>query len=79
MDELLESDLGRRTRTFVADRGAGQRMLKKLRGNLTDDIAPLLSVGVRFDIAVATFNLLWREPITRIGGWSVEVARTGNN
>ena len=79
MDELLENDLGRRTRTFVADRGAEQRMLKKLRGNLTDDFAPLLSVGVRFDIAVAAFNLILREPITRIEGWSMEVARTGIN
>ena len=56
--------------TTISRADAEQRMLKKLRGNLTDDISPLLPVGVRFDvdIAVDAFNLIWRELITRIKG-----------
>ncbi len=49
---------------------AEQRMLKKLQGSLTDDIAPLLPFEVRFDddVAVDAFNLVWRELISRIRG-----------
>ena len=56
--------------TTISRADAEQRILKKLRGNLTDDISPLLPVGVRFDvdIAVDAFNLIWRELITRIKG-----------
>ena len=49
---------------------AEQRMLKKLYGNLTDDVAPILTHGVQFDndVAVDAFNLIWRELIARISG-----------
>ena len=49
---------------------AEQRMLKKLQGNLTDDIAPLLpfEIGFNDDVALDAFNLVWRELISRIGG-----------
>ena len=45
-------------------------MLKKLQGNLTDDIAPLLPFEIEFndDVALDAFNLVWRELISRIGG-----------
>lgn len=49
---------------------AEQRMLEKLRRSLTDDIAPLLPVGIRFDEddAMEAFNHVWRELIVRIKG-----------
>ena len=54
---------------------AEQRMLKKLYGNLTDDVAPILPYGVHFDndVALEAFNLIWRELIARISGepWKV--------
>ncbi len=51
---------------------AEQRMLEKLRRSLTEDIAPLLPVGIRFDddAAMDAFNHVWMELITRIKGES---------
>lgn len=49
---------------------AEERMLKKLTRSLTEDIEPLLPVGVRFDEAVAieAFNCVWRQFVTRMRG-----------
>ena len=49
---------------------AEQRMLKKLSRSLTDDIAPLLPAGIRFDDedAINAFNHVWTELIARIKG-----------
>ena len=49
---------------------AEERMLKKLTRSLTEDIEPLLPVGVRFDEAVAieAFNRIWRELVGRMRG-----------
>jgi predicted nucleotidyltransferase component of viral defense system len=49
---------------------AEERMLKKLTRSLTEDIEPLLPVGVRFDeaIAIEAFNGVWRHLITRMRG-----------
>jgi predicted nucleotidyltransferase component of viral defense system len=49
---------------------AEERMLKKLTRSLTEDIEPLLPVGVRFDEAVAieAFNSVWRQLIARMRG-----------
>jgi predicted nucleotidyltransferase component of viral defense system len=49
---------------------AEERMLKKLTRSLTEDIEPLLPVGVRFDEAVAieAFNGVWRQLIARMRG-----------
>ena len=49
---------------------AEQRMLEKLARNLTDDVAPLLSAGIRFndDDALRAFERIWTELISRIKG-----------
>ncbi len=49
---------------------AEQRMLEKLTRSLTEDIAPLLPAGVRFNDAdaVLAFERVWRELISRIAG-----------
>ena len=49
---------------------AEERMLKKLTRSLTEDIEPLLPVGVRFDdsIAIEAFNTVWRHFIGRLRG-----------
>ena len=49
---------------------AEQRMLEKLTRSLTEDIAPLLPVGVRFnnDDAIHAFERVWNELIARIKG-----------
>ena len=49
---------------------AEERMLKKLTRSLTEDIEPLLPVGVRFDQAVAieAFNGVWWQLIARMRG-----------
>ena len=49
---------------------AEQRMLEKLRHSLTEDIAPLLPAGVRFDDddAMLAFKRVWTELIVRIKG-----------
>ena len=49
---------------------AEQRMLEKLQRNLTEDIAPLLPAGIRFDDndAMDAFNNVWTELVTRIKG-----------
>jgi predicted nucleotidyltransferase component of viral defense system len=49
---------------------AEQRMLEKLARSLTEDIAPLLPVGIRFndDDAVHAFEQVWNELIARIKG-----------
>ena len=49
---------------------AEQRMLEKLTRSLTEDIAPLLSPGVRFndDDAIRAFERIWTELVIRIKG-----------
>jgi predicted nucleotidyltransferase component of viral defense system len=49
---------------------AEQRMLQKLTRSLTDDIAPLLPVGIEFGEAQAieAFNRIWTQLISRIKG-----------
>jgi hypothetical protein len=49
---------------------AEQRMLEKLRRSLTEDIAPLLPVGIQFDDddAMNAFNTVWTELVARING-----------
>jgi predicted nucleotidyltransferase component of viral defense system len=49
---------------------AEERMLKKLTRSLTEDIEPLLPVGVRFDeaIAIDAFNGVWSGLIGRLRG-----------
>lgn len=56
--------------TPITRANAEQRMLEKLRRSLTDDIAPLLPAGIRFDDgdAMEAFNHVWRELIVRIKG-----------
>lgn len=49
---------------------AEQRMLEKLTRNLTEDIAPLLPAGIRFDEADAlrAFERVWTELVARLKG-----------
>ncbi|MCF8150209.1 MAG: nucleotidyl transferase AbiEii/AbiGii toxin family protein [Sulfuritalea sp.] len=49
---------------------AEQRMLEKLARSLTEDIAPLLPAGIRFDDddALVAFERIWNELIARIRG-----------
>jgi predicted nucleotidyltransferase component of viral defense system len=49
---------------------AEQRMLGKLTRSLTEDIAPLLPTGVRFndDDAMRAFERVWKELIARVRG-----------
>lgn len=49
---------------------AEERMLKKLTRSLTEDIEPLLPVGVRFDqtVAIEAFNSVWRQLVFRMRG-----------
>lgn len=49
---------------------AEQRMLQKLSRSLTEDIAPLLPVGIGFDEtqAIEAFNQIWAQLISRIKG-----------
>ena len=49
---------------------AEQRMLEKLTRSLTEDIAPLLPMGVRFndDDAMRAFERVWNELIARLRG-----------
>lgn len=49
---------------------AEQRMLQKLTTNLTEDMAPLLPAGVRFDERDATeaFNQIWTRLIVKLKG-----------
>lgn len=56
----------------ISRANAEERMLKKLNQSLTEDIAPLLPVGVRFDddAAIAAFGRIWGDLITRIPGES---------
>lgn len=54
----------------ISRAGAEERMLKKLTRSLTEDIEPLLPVGVHFDDAVAidAFNDVWSTLIARLCG-----------
>jgi predicted nucleotidyltransferase component of viral defense system len=56
----------------ISRANAEERMLKKLNRNLTEDIAPLLPAGVRFDdhAAIVAFGRVWGELIGRIPGES---------
>jgi predicted nucleotidyltransferase component of viral defense system len=60
---------------------AEQRMLEKLARNLTEDVAPLLPAGVRFndDDALRAFERIWTELIGRIKGdsWKLTDAVLG--
>ena len=58
---------------------AEQRMLEKLTRSLTEDIAPLLPAGIRFndDDALQAFERVWRDLIVRIRRRYVEVDREG--
>jgi predicted nucleotidyltransferase component of viral defense system len=49
---------------------AEQRMLEKLTRSLTEDVKPLLPVGVRFndEDAIRAFERVWRELIVRLKG-----------
>ena len=49
---------------------AEQRMLEKLNRSLTDDIAPMLPTGIRFndEDALHAFEIVWTQVITRIKG-----------
>ncbi len=49
---------------------AQERMLRKLTGSLTDDIAPLLAAGIAFDEsdALIAFENVWRQLIQRLPG-----------
>lgn len=49
---------------------AEQRMLEKLSRSLTEDVAPLLPAGIRFndEDAIQAFEKVWRELIARIHG-----------
>lgn len=56
--------------TSITRAEAEQRMLQKLTRSLTEDIAPLLPAGVRFDDADAlrAFERVWVELISRLRG-----------
>lgn len=56
--------------TVITRAQAEQRMLEKLTRSLTEDIAPLLPAGVRFDDAdaIRAFERVWRGLIARIKG-----------
>jgi hypothetical protein len=49
---------------------AEERMLRKLTRSLTEDIEPLLPVGVRFahTVAIDAFNGVWSTLIARLRG-----------
>ncbi|MCP4766715.1 MAG: hypothetical protein GY875_10635 [Gammaproteobacteria bacterium] len=49
---------------------AEQRMLEKLKRSLTEDVAPLLPVGIQFneDDALDAFNYVWTELVALIKG-----------
>ena len=55
---------------------AEQRMLEKLTRSLTEDVAPLLPMGVRFndDDAMRAFERIWNELIARLRGDSWKLA-----
>jgi predicted nucleotidyltransferase component of viral defense system len=57
---------------------AEERMLKKLNRSLTEDVAPLLPAGVKFDddAAIAAFGRIWGELIGRIPGDSWKSSKT---
>ncbi len=54
----------------ISRANAEERMLKKLNQSLTEDVAPLLPLGVSFtnDDAMAAFGKVWGELIRRIPG-----------
>ena len=56
----------------ISRANAEERMLKKLNRSLTEDIAPLLPVGVSFGdaAAIVAFGMVWGELIRRIPGES---------
>lgn len=61
----------------ISRANAEERMLKKLSQSLTEDIAPLLPAGVRFDndAAISAFGRVWGELIMRIPGESWKSSR----
>ncbi len=56
--------------TQITRAAAEQRMLEKLNRSLTEDVAPLLPVGISFteDDAILAFGKVWFELISRIKG-----------
>lgn len=61
----------------ISRANAEERMLKKLERSLTEDIAPLLPAGVRFDdqAAVTAFGRIWGDLIARLPGESWKSSR----
>jgi predicted nucleotidyltransferase component of viral defense system len=57
---------------LISRANAEERMLQKLTRSLTEDIAPLLPPGVRFDDAdaVKAFGRVWGELVSRLSGES---------
>lgn len=57
-------------RTSITRAEAEQRMLQKLTRSMTEDIAPLLPAGVRFDAtdALHAFERVWIELVSRLRG-----------
>lgn len=78
--EQLDMDMARLVASFdhylaledtsITRAEAEQRMLQKLTRSLTEDIAPLLPAGVRFDDADAlrAFERVWVELVSRLRG-----------
>ena len=78
--EQLELDVDKLVASFdhylaldgnpITRAAAEQRMLAKLTRNLTEDIAPLLPAGIRFDEADAlrAFERVWVELVARLNG-----------
>jgi len=62
----------------ISRANAEERMLKKLNRSLSEDIAPLLPVGVEFDddAAIVAFGRIWSELIGRIPGNSWKSTKT---
>lgn len=62
----------------ISRANAEERMLKKLNQSLTEDIIPLLPVGVIFDddAAIRAFGRVWSNLIVRIPGESWKSSRT---
>jgi predicted nucleotidyltransferase component of viral defense system len=57
---------------LISRANAEERMLQKLTRSLTEDVAPLLPPGVRFDDtdAVKAFGRVWGELVSRLSGES---------
>ena len=56
--------------TAISRAAAEQRMLEKLNRSLTEDVEPLLPIGITFteSSAIAAFGKVWGQVITRLKG-----------